>query len=319
MKRLLLVLLGCLLVLPMAFGGTVLALDEEAPLPDPGTLPDSPFYFLDKWGENIGLAFAFGPEAKAEKAIQYAGEKLAEAQMMATQNKPEEVGKAAKNYDDLMAKVDEKVAEAKAKGVSGDISEKVAIATARHLTALDEVADRAPEAAQEAVTKAKESSVKGLGNALRVLAEDKPEKAAEISVNATEKRLNRAKSKADENEIEDVEEAVDEANELIKYGTEISEIARGLGKDTTTVDQLIAKASEVHLEVLQQVYEKVPEQAKAAIERAMTNSVNGYQRAAEALAGKDIPGGVPSPADILDKIPEAARERIKVTPGKPSS
>ena len=73
------------MVISLLFSGTAYAQEEE--LPNPGITPDSPFYFLDNWGKNIGLFFAFGPEAKARKALEYAEERLAEAQAMA-----EEIG-----------------------------------------------------------------------------------------------------------------------------------------------------------------------------------------------------------------------------------
>ena len=51
---------------------------QEAELPPPGLTPDSPFYFLDTLGEKIGMFFTFGTEKKAEKALKYADEKIAE-------------------------------------------------------------------------------------------------------------------------------------------------------------------------------------------------------------------------------------------------
>ena len=69
-----LILLSAVIIASLLFGGTAYAQDEE--LPDPGITPDSPFYFLDNLGKNIGLFFAFGPEAKARKALEYAEERL---------------------------------------------------------------------------------------------------------------------------------------------------------------------------------------------------------------------------------------------------
>jgi uncharacterized protein YehS (DUF1456 family) len=59
-----------------------------------------------------------------------------------------------------------------------------------------------------------------------------------------------------------------------------------LCKDTT-VEQLVAKATSHHLEVLNEVYSKVSEHAKPAIEDAINASVKGREKAVE-LKGADI-------------------------------
>ena len=77
-KMLRITIVSCLLITSLFWGGTAYAQDEE--LPDPGLTPDSPFYFLDNWGKNIGMFFTFGDEAKAKKALKYAEERLAESE-----------------------------------------------------------------------------------------------------------------------------------------------------------------------------------------------------------------------------------------------
>jgi nucleoside-specific outer membrane channel protein Tsx len=49
----------------------------------PGVKPGSFFYFFDTTFENIGLFFTFNPEKKAKKALEYADERLAEAEAVA--------------------------------------------------------------------------------------------------------------------------------------------------------------------------------------------------------------------------------------------
>jgi len=316
LKKFGLILLSCVIVIPLLFSGTVYAQDEELQLPDPGITPDSPFYFLDTLGKNISLFFAFGPDAKAKKALEYAEERLAEAQAMADKNKSKEVERAADGYKDFVDMAAEKVEEARQRGVSDNLSEIVALATSKHLSVLDRVKDTVPEQAKQAIAKAKEASMNGMGNTLRVLAEEKPGRAAEINLAAIEGRLNRAKAKADQNNTEEVEDAINDTEKLFKFGEEISEVARGLGKDTTTVEQLVAKATSIHLEVLAEVYEKVSEQAKSAIEEAMARSMEGHERAVEALKAKGALGEIPEEPPIPERLPESVKERLsKVKPG----
>ncbi len=51
-------------------------------LPSAGITPESPFYFLDRLGENLREFFTFNPEAKAELQIEFAGERISEISAM---------------------------------------------------------------------------------------------------------------------------------------------------------------------------------------------------------------------------------------------
>ncbi len=311
MKGFRIILLSWVIVISLLLGGAAYAqADEELQLPGPGITPDSPFYFVDIWGKKIGLFFAFGAEAKARKALTYAEERLAEVQAMAAKNRSREVKRAASGYDEFVALVTEKAEEARKQGIPDNISEIVALATSKHLSVLDGVMDIVPEEAKEAITQAKEVSINGQENALRALATENPERATEINLAAIEGRLNRARAKAEGNEVEEVEEALQELERLNKFGEEISQIAQGLGKDTTTVEQLVAKATSIHLQVLAEVYEKVPEQAKPAIERAMSASVRGREKAVEALQEKGALGEIPEEATLPEGIPDKVKKKL---------
>ena len=309
MKKFRLTLFSCILVISLLFSGTAYAQEDE--LPDPGIPPDSPFYFLDNWGKNIGLFFAFGPEAKARKALEYAEERLAEAQAMAVKNRIREVEQAANGYNEFLTIVAERAEEARQQGVSDNISEKVALATSKHLSVLDRVKETVPEQAREAIAQAREASINGQQNALRALARERLERAAEINLAAIEGRLNRARVQTEEGNTEEIEEALDDADKMFRFGEEISEIARGLGKDTTTVEQLVARATSVHLEVLAEIHEKVPEQARVSIENAIANSLVNRERVVEALKNKGSLGEIPEETPVLQRIRVEALERVQ--------
>ena len=76
-----------IIILLLLFG--IVVFTQEVELPNPGLTPDSPFYFLDTFGEKISLFFTFDIVKKAEKAFQYTEEKLAEVKAMAEANKIE--------------------------------------------------------------------------------------------------------------------------------------------------------------------------------------------------------------------------------------
>jgi len=303
-------LISCLLITSLLLSGTAYAQDEE--LPDPGLTPDSPFYFLDGWGKNISMFFAFGPEAKAKKALQYAEERLAEAQVMATRNRVREMTRAANDYDGFMAMVNERAEEARQGGISDNISETVALATSKHLSVLDRIKDQVSEEAGEATAQVRAASMNGQKNALRALAKLKPERAFEINSAAIESRLSRARVKATENVTAAVDEALEDAAELLETEEEILEIARGQGKDISVIEQRLAQSTSNRFAVLSGVYEKVPEQAKQAIANALENTVRKYEREIEKIAENSTSGEIPEEAQEMQRTQEELRERLRL-------
>lgn len=77
------VILSALLVF---MGGTAFAQNQQIQLPSAGFTPESPFYLLDRLGENLQEFFAFNPEAKAKLQIEFAGERIAEIKVMVERN-----------------------------------------------------------------------------------------------------------------------------------------------------------------------------------------------------------------------------------------
>ena len=96
---------------------------------------------------------------------------------------------------------------------------------------------------------------------------------------------------------------IEEYGERMGEASRTAEIARGLGNNTTDVEQVIAEATSKHLEILGEVYDKVPEQARKSIEKAMSVSVNGREKAVEALKEKDALGDIPEEVNIPVEIP----------------
>ncbi|TSC66403.1 MAG: hypothetical protein G01um101477_105 [Candidatus Doudnabacteria bacterium Gr01-1014_77] len=61
---------------------TAFAQDAQVTLPSAGLTPSSPFYFLDRFGENLRQFFTFNRETKAKLQIEFAGERIAEIKIM---------------------------------------------------------------------------------------------------------------------------------------------------------------------------------------------------------------------------------------------
>jgi len=306
MKKLSIALLIGILSLTFCFSGAVYA-QEDAGLPAPGITPDSPFYFLDRWAERLNLMFTFRPEARAQKALHYAEERLAEMDTMLTRNNARATTRAADGYNNCLAVAIQAMERASEKGVNA--SEVVALATSRHIEVLGDTIAGAPENARGALTQARERARTGQETALRSLARSDPEEAIQLNLMLMQQQLNRTRIWAEENETIRLQEELREFERLGSLGEEISQIAGGLGKNTT-VDQLIGEATAYHLAVLSEVYERVPEQAQQAIEDAMQVCVENHERVVTALKAKNMLGQIPEepavPDEILKKIKQHA-------------
>ncbi|NVM19918.1 MAG: hypothetical protein HWN80_19615 [Candidatus Lokiarchaeota archaeon] len=93
------------------------------------------------------------------------------------------------------------------------------------------------------------------------------------------------------------------------------ERAESKGENTEKVMEVLARvgqATSIHLEVLAEVYEKVPEQAKPAIENAMKVSVKGHEKAVEALKAQNALGEIPEEATLPAQVPQEVRERVQM-------
>lgn len=125
-------------------------------------------------------------------------------------------------------------------------------------------------------------------------------------------RVNDVESAEEDGESEDNKEKEDEAEgeedpgNKHNYEEEISNIAQGLRTGETTVEDLVEKATSIHLKVLEEVLKKVPEPAKSSIQRAMKNSTKGNTAAQDALnrKGASDNGGEDEEAEIEDEEKE---------------
>ncbi|MFC1961959.1 DUF5667 domain-containing protein [Chloroflexota bacterium] len=317
MKRIANALLVSIIAITMFTGSIAYAQDEG--LPDPGITPDSPLYVFDNMGKKLGMLFTFGAEAKTRKAIAYAEERLAEAEAMAVKNRIREEERATKGYGEFLAIATEKMEETRNEGTSNNISELVASATARHLTVLDRVSDKVPDEAKEAIAKARESSMNGQQNALRLLARERMERAIEINIDTVEKRLARARAESEENNVEEVENAINDADRMLRLRDELYKNNKRQGQDTTSIEEKIAEANTRNLEALAAVYEKVPEQAKDAIQNAITNSIRNRETVVEALKSRGALGEIQEEVSLPERVrnalevQERARERVSDT------
>jgi hypothetical protein len=299
----------CLIITLAIFSVTV-ANAQEPELPDPGITPDSWIYGFKRAFETITLFFTFDEVAKVEKRLQYAELRLSEAKTMAEKGKLEYIDNLLEDYGKELKEVNKIASLAKDASTKEKLSELVAKATSHHLEILDKVQEIVPEQAKDKISAAKERSIKGNQEALRVLATENPEKAAELTMNVAEGRINKAKQAVEKGNAEEAAEAAEEYEKYARFGEEIAAIAQQTGKDPSEVHEIVAKATSIHLTILEDVLQKVPKQAKAAIQSAIEESKVGIESAIEALEERG--------RSISELPPVSEKEGIKVeTPDMP--
>ncbi len=188
------------------------------------------------------------------------------------------------------------------------VGELVAEATSRHLSVLDEVADRAPDAALQALIRARQESMNRHREGLLAMCEHDPAGATEINLNAMSGRLEKAKAEADN--AESVEIALEQFEMMADFGEAISRIAHDVGSDGDLVEELIAQATLIHVDVLAEVWDKVPEQARDVVERAMARALIRHENRVRAMEQRGI--ALPDHAAVPAHMRERIDERIRV-------
>ncbi|MFH1977866.1 MAG: DUF5667 domain-containing protein [Candidatus Aenigmatarchaeota archaeon] len=283
----------------------------EEGLPEVGNTPDSFMYGFGRFFESVDFAFTFDDVARAGKHIRSAEMRLAEAKAMAEQNKPEFVDNLVDEYEQNIVKANEIAQTVQAAGRdTTEVRERVAVATSLHNDILAGILEKVPEQARTGIQRALQASETGNTAALAALERERPERAAEIQFRIADKKLERVRIRAVGGDF-DVDDDLNEYTNRLTETNRISEIAKTIGKDTTTVDQLVAQATTRHAEVLSMVYgyENIPEQAKNAIQNALQISTQERERVIETLKQADNLGNIPEniPDDVKQNVDDIIR------------
>jgi hypothetical protein len=271
------------------------------------SLPGDTLYGVKLVSEQVRAALTVSSSEKTELYLSLAENRIEEMAALADSIRTKDVGSAADGFEKALGRA------LSAAGDQPGLFETVSLATPHYLAVLDSVYDRVPDAAKPAVTAAREASIKNQQAALKAVAKDNPGRAVEINLAAMDGRLDRATSSGEAQDSAGLEAALQEYENMQQFGQDIAEIAQGLGQDITSIGQLVAAATTKHLEVLAAIYEKVPEQARPAIENAMNNAAAAHGKAAKSLedngAGEDttrMPALPPSvPENVRQKLEDA--------------
>lgn len=134
---------------------------------NPSLLPDSPFYFLKTWLEEIQEFITLNPTSKAELQLKLANKRLVEAQKLAEKGKTELAQKLLDKFRERIEKAAKKTEEAEDKGKNVDeLVAKLQANSLRQQEVLLKVYEKVPEQARDSILQAMENSKKGLANAI---------------------------------------------------------------------------------------------------------------------------------------------------------
>jgi len=273
------------------------------------SLPGDTLYHVKLGVEQVRRVLNTGDTARVKLELAFAGVRLEEMEALANEA-PDRIGTVTSRYERNIAMAIERTEYVGNGGASASVSEEAALTMSRHLCVLDGIEDNVPETAREAIRHAKEIAIGGQIEALRILTRENPLRAAEINLDTLQNRLYRAKVNAERNEAAEVEIALRQFEELRRFGEEISQTAKGLGYNTAAVDELNAHATSAQLEVLGDIYGKVSEETKGAVEKALEVSVEGHGQAVEGLRERGALGDIPEEPALPEEVPEKVKERI---------
>ncbi|MFH1162387.1 MAG: DUF5667 domain-containing protein [Candidatus Jorgensenbacteria bacterium] len=173
-----------------------------------GVKPGSFFYFFDTTFERVSLFFTFSPEKKAQKALEYADERLAEAEALAEEKDTSAVKTAVAGYENNIAYATEESKQIKNKEKAEGLLASITDNTSKHQEILSDVLSRVPDEAKEAITKAIEASRKGQDEATKQIAELKGE------IEKLKKEVAELKKESSDPQANEVEKLKKEVEEL---------------------------------------------------------------------------------------------------------
>jgi len=187
------------------------------------------------------------------------------------------------------------------------VGEMLAGATGTHLSLLDDVAEKAPGEFTHAIVRARQYLMNGHREGLLALSEYDPAKAVEINLNAMSGRLERANARADDAEA--VQIALEQFEAMADFGEAISWIAGQVGRDEDRVEELIAQATLIHIEVLAEVWEKVSEPVRQAVEGALARALIRHENRVLSMEQRGI--ALPEHPGLPSHVREQVEERIR--------
>lgn len=141
-----------------------------------------------------------------------------------------------------------------------------------------------------------------------------PELEAKVRANHAEERLSEAREMVERNKTEEADRLMEEYNRGLNRSVEKAREA-----NSTELSERLGNVTNKHVEVLKDVRERVPEQARTGIDRAIKNSQRNTQNLRNPGRPDKVPGKPPEAGVPGDKGPGAEVPGQDNAPAKPGS
>jgi hypothetical protein len=223
------------------------------------------------------------PKKRAEKAIKLANEKAEQARKNALEGNSAEAENAAKGLETALNHAWSNIQQAEVQGADmTDTIAKVSEATAKHSNKLSEVLDRVPDQAKPHIEHAMEVSQRGHDHALDALEkaatqQSDPQRRASRLLDVADGRARQVREATTRGNSEDARRAAQGYERSLTGALNAVDVGQQQGQDMETIMNRIAQATARQQETLQEVRDRVPEEAHAAIDQAMEVSQNGHE------------------------------------------
>ncbi|MDD5037747.1 MAG: DUF5667 domain-containing protein [Dehalococcoidales bacterium] len=280
MKKLGILSLVFALVMVFAMPTGVFAAEPEA-LPDPGTTPDSSFYFADKWGKQISMMFTFKTENKVQKALRYAEERLAEVEAMAAQNKVQAMEKAANEYQNCLAIATQNMGKAMIKGV--DTTEQVTAMMSNHIAFMYQrqyayqQGGTVCEDCQQIRQQVRERAATCQEAAVEALVSQDPEAALKLNLSLMQQEWNRLQNRVGQEDNGQLGGALQQYERLRAMNQEMIANAEQLGLGPEA-QQMVQQATATQEGVLNQVRNQLQFGSVGSTDAPVQNHIQEQER-----------------------------------------
>ena len=232
-------------------------------------------------------------EGDAKKLLKASSKSLKKAENALDQDNPGQAAEHAARYAETMATISEALARGDVRQNDlVDVVERVDNATSKHEAKLLELLETTPEAAHEGLMKALEASRMGRERATAALLEHGQ---AELPNGVLDRRAAAAIGKQNNALLRQANRAQGRGD-TTTVGLSVDQVAANLGvvnqamsegaideRNAISVLDRVNRDTRRQAEKLEGLFEKVPEQAWPAIQRAIEQSARGQQESAAAL------------------------------------
>ena len=286
-------------VLSSMFSNSVFA-ESQFGLPDPGLTPESPFYFLDTWDEEVRLFFSHSDSARLKRYRASAAERLSEAEKLAGRG-ISATQIALERYRDVVPRIyatSERIGDAL-------LHAEVLRMAAEHLDILDYISERTDPEKKQFILATKLFLINQHLESLQLFAKRKPGDALRIFGDTLNLRMARVREVAIDDENN--KEALDE---YTAYLSETDRIVREWGLtevNNITPSRFLADAVRGHEETL---LGPIRDRMSPTLEQELLLVVNTVRK----LSGKGLLPTLPAvkanrtltPLDLLPAVSSTA-------------